>query len=276
MKNNTGKYNKGSEMYFSRKIAEKFVELEQNEKNFKVSEIVDQVLIHETREFSGPIQAAELGGGAHPDRYHEFFGELLENPRGHIDWVDISPHMLELAEKYISIKKYQNRRKVITFIESDILEYLRGLENEKLDVAIMKYTIDHMGNINVLFKLLSMKLKYGGKLIATVGILNPELKSFSTNARFLYNGKEFPENETRTLKDGDSFIVKFFKVSGDPSSGCLEGAQTIKYFHSAKKIRRAAKFYGFNIFLGDWKDFIKKDSQSGETLDQKILVLTRT
>ncbi len=91
----------GLEMYFSREIAEKFAELEQNEKNFRVAEIVDRILMQETVGLSKPIQAAELGGGAHPDRYHKFFNKLIENPRGHIDWVDISPYMLELAEKYI-------------------------------------------------------------------------------------------------------------------------------------------------------------------------------
>lgn len=275
MKSEINKYNKGLEMYFSQEIAEKFAELEQNEKNFKVSEIVDRVLMQETKGFRGLIQAAELGGGAHPDRYHEFFGKLLKEPRGHIDWVDISPYMLELAKKYISGEEYRERRQVITFIESDILEYLRGLNNEKLNVVIMKYTIDHIADINALFESLSMKLKRGGKLIATIGTLNPELRSFSTNARFLYNGKEFPDNETRTLKDSDSFTAKFFKVSGDPKSGYLEGAQTIKYFHSAEKIRKLAEFYWFDIFLGDWKNFVTKASQGDELLDQIMLVLTK-
>lgn len=40
--------NKGLEMYFSPEIAEKFAELEQNEKNFKVAQIVDLVLTQES------------------------------------------------------------------------------------------------------------------------------------------------------------------------------------------------------------------------------------
>ncbi len=193
----------------------------------------------------------------------------------HIDWVDISPHMLELAKKYISNEKYQNRSKVISFVKNEILEYLNSLEDKKLDLAIMKYTIDHIDNLEALFRLISTKLKQGGKLIATIGSTKPELKSYSTNARFLYNGEQFPDNETRTLKDGDKFTVKFFKVSGDSNSEYIKGAETTKYFHSAEKIKQLAEFFGFDIFLGDWKDFVAKESQNDETMNQEVLVLTK-
>lgn len=261
-------------MYFSPEITEKFAELEQNEKHFKVAWIVDIILLQESANLKTPIYSAELGGGAHPDRYDEFFSKLA-NEHGHMDWVDIAPPMLELAEKYISNEKYQNRKNVITFIKSEILEYLRGLEDGKLDLAIMKYTIDHIESLDELFKLLSMKLTQGGKLIATIGSTSPELKSYSTNARFLYNGEQFPDNETRALKDGDNFTVKFFKVSGDPTAGYLEGAETLKYYHSAEKIKQLADAFGFDVFLGDWKDFVPQENQKGEAMDQEVLVLTK-
>lgn len=265
---------KGLGMYFSREIAEKFAELEQNEKNFRVAQIVDAILIQEAADLNMPIYSAELGGGAHPDRYNDFFSKLIKE-RGHMDWIDISPIMLELAERYISFEKYQKRRDVITFIKSEILEYLRGLENEKLDLTIMKYTIDHIGKPDELFKLLAAKLKRGGKLIATIGLISPKLKSFSTNARYLYNGDQFPDDETRTLKDGDSFTVKFFKESGNPNSGYLEGAESLKYFHSAEKIKQMAEVFGFDFFLGDWKNFVLPENQKGETINQDVLVLTK-
>jgi len=271
---NTFNNYKGLEMYFSPEIAEKFAELEQNEKNFKVAQIVDIILIQESADLKAPIYSAELGGGAHPDRYDEFFRKL-SNGGGHMDWVDVSPLMLELAKKYISNEKYQNQKNVITFIENEILDYLRGLEDEKLSLTIMKYTIDHIDNLDVLFKLLSTKLTQGGKLIATIRSISPKLKSYSTNARFLYNGEQFPDNETRTLKDGDNFTVKFFKVSGDPTAGYLEGAETLKYYHSAEKIKHLADSFGFDIFLGDWKDFVPQENQKSEIMDQDILVLTK-
>ncbi len=265
----------GLEMYFSPEVAEKFAELKQNEKNFRVARIVDRTIMQETKDMPDPIYAAELGGGAHPDRYHEFFNKLLKKPHGQIDWVDVSPDMLELAKKYIDNEKYQNRKEVIKFIKSDILEYLGNLENEKLDLAIMKYTIDHIENTEKLFELLSKKMKSSAKLVATMGMLNPELKSFSTNARYLHNGEQFPDDEVRILKDGDNFTVKFFKVSGDPNSGYLEGAETVKYFHSAEKMKKLAESFGFDIFLGDWKKIISEEKQEGEKIDQDILVLTK-
>jgi len=271
---NPSNTNKGLEMYFSPEIAEKFAELEQNEKNFKVAQVVDTILLQESADLKDPIYSAELGGGAHPDRYDEFFSKLINNG-GHMDWVDVAPLMLELAKKYISNEKYQNRKNTITFVKSEILEYLHGLENEKLDLAIMKYTINHIDSLDKLFELLSEKLKHGGKLIATIGSTSPELKSYSTNARFLYNGEQFPDNETRALKDGDNFTVKFFKVSGDPMAGYLEGAETLKYYHSSEKIRQLAESFGFDIFLGDWKDFVPQENQKGETISQEVLVLTK-
>lgn len=271
---NTSNNHKGLEMYFEPEIAEKFAELEQNEKNFNVAQIVDSILIQESASLKSPIYSAELGGGAHPDRYDEFFNKLIEE-NGHMDWVDVSPHMIELAKKYLSKEEYQNRKEIINFIESDILEYLRGLENEKIDIAIMKYTIDHIEKLDELFKLLAEKLTQGGKLIATIGSTNPELKSYSTNARFLYNGEQFPDNETRILKEGDTFTVKFFKVSGDPTAGYLEGAETMKYYHSAEKIKQISEELGFDIFLGDWKDLVLDENQDNITLDQEMLVLKK-
>ncbi len=265
----------GVEMYFNPEVAKTFAELEQNEKNFKVAQIVDRVLIDQTKGISAPIQACELGGGAHPDRYNQFFAKLLQQPKGNIDWVDVSPHMLLLADEYISTNDYSDRKEVITYIESDILKYLEGLEDESLDVAIMKYTIGHISDVSLLFALLQKKLKKGGKLVSTMGALKPTLKSYSTNARFLYNGQQFADDETRTLVDGDTFTVKFFAESGNPNGGYMPGAETTKYYHSTSKITQQAETNNFDIFLGNWKDLIDIDSQQNEEMDQAMLVLTK-
>lgn len=266
---------KGLEMYFSKEVVDKFAAHEQNEKNFAVAEIVDKILMQESEKMAAPIFCAELGGGAHPDRYHKFFEKLLGKPKGHIDWVDISPFMLQSAQEYLKDKKYEKRNEVISFIEKDILKYLEDLADEKLDLAIMKYTFEDIEDIELLFKLLAKKIKKGGKLIATIGKPDQKLKSFSTNARYLYNGEEFPDNEERILKDGDNYTVKFLKVSGDPKSGYLEGAETVKYFHSAKKIQNLAKQLGFKTYLGDWKDFVKTENQGQEKMEQGVLILEK-
>jgi hypothetical protein len=135
----------------------------------------------------------------------------------------------------------------------------------------MKYTIDHIADLDKLFRLIAQKLKAGGKLVASLGVLDPQLKSISTNARFLYNGQYFPEGEAKTLKDGDSFTIKFFKVSGDPKSGYLEGAETVKYYHSEVKMRELAKKYNLDISVGDWKELLGvKDG-----IIQPILILRK-
>lgn len=88
---------KGLEMYFSPEIAGKFAELEQNEKNFRVARIVDNILLQESAGLKAPIYSAELGGGAHPDRYDGFSNKLI-NENGHMDWVDVAPPMLDLGD----------------------------------------------------------------------------------------------------------------------------------------------------------------------------------
>lgn len=269
----TGEIPEALKMYFDREIAKRFAEREQNEKNFRVSALMDIIIMSETEKMKNPLYAAELGGGAHPDRYHNFFAKLLEEPKGRIDWVDAAPFMLELAEEYIANGKYQNRKEVITFIKSDINEYLENLPDKTLDLAIMKYTINYLADMDKLFGLLAKKLKPSGRLVSSIGLLNPELKSSSTNSRYLYKGKEFPENETRRLEDGESFMVKFFNESNNPGSGYLEGAETTNYYHSPEKMRHLAEKYGFDIFLNDWKNLIPAEKRNNETINQDILVL---
>lgn len=262
-------------MYFNKEVVQSFAEREQNEKNFRVAKIADKVIAEETKELLDPLYVAELGGGAHPDRYDQLFTRLIKN-NGHIDWVDISPLMLELADGYLNNEKYKDRKKSISYVNAEILEYLKSLPDEKLNLAIMKYTIDHISDLDELFKNLKEKLSDDGKLISTMGGLNPELKSISTNARFLYNGEEFPENETRTLIDGDTFTVKFFKESNNPAAGYLEGAETTKYYHSPEKIRSLAEKYGFELSLGDWKEIVPEEKRDGEEMEQDVLILRKS
>jgi len=224
---------------------------------------------------AAPLHVAELGGGAHPDRYHQFFDRLLSEPKGQIDWVDISSEMLDLAQDYLADQKYERRIEIIKFIKSDILAYLDRQEDNKLDLALMKYTLDHIKDPGSLFKLLSHKLKPHGKLVATLTTLKPELKAISTNARFLLNGEEFPVDETRPLKDGDEITIKFFKESGHPEAGYLENAETIKYYYSPNTLKKLAGDYGFEISLGDWKEIVPVSQQDKEDLDQTMLVLRK-
>jgi len=67
--------------------------------------------------------------------------------------------MLELAKKYLDTPEYRERLKVIKFVENDIAKYLTGERENSIDLAIMKYAIDHIQNIDQLFNLLQKKLK---------------------------------------------------------------------------------------------------------------------
>src|SRR3989344_2199450 len=265
-------------MYFDEEVAKKFAELEQNDKNYAVANIVDRLAIHELGNIGAKrIHVAELGGGAHPDRYSSLFSYLIKTKDlgSIIDWVDVSPVMLELARNYVNRKEFRERNKVIHFFENDAISYLKSLDNETLNLAIMKYVLDHINNLERLISLLSKKLKPGSSLVSTLTSVQPILKSVSTNARFLYKGKEFPEDETRTLKDGDNFGIKFFKESGNPKAGYLEGAETIKYYHSPERIKALARKFGFKIFLGDWKDYLPKEEQGKIEINQDILVMRK-
>jgi len=261
----------GLSMYFDKDLVKKFSALEQNEKNFQVAEIVD-LIIRQNFERKTLNRVAELGGGAHPDRYNWLFHQLIKQ-NGHIDWVDVSPYMLSEAVNYLNLNKLEKRKEVINFIESDILSYLKKQSDNSLDLCLMKYTIDYFQDINSLFSLFKKKLTVGGVVIANVGTLSPQLKSLSTNARFLYNGEEFPDNETRLLHDGDAYTVKFFKESGKPEKGYLEGAETLKYYHSPETLKVFAKHSNLSIFMGDWKQYFR--GKSTITLSQDVIILAK-
>lgn len=266
----------GLEMYFHPEVARLFAEREQNERNFRTAALLDRLIMLETATLPDPLYAAELGGGAHPDRYHKLFGRLLGQPRGHIDWVDISPVMLELAHEYLNTEKYREREQVIRFVPDDIVHYLNSLPDGALNLGIMKYTFDYFTRVEDLLEPLSRKLSSPGRFVSSMTDLSPELKSVSANARMLYRGQAFPDNETRTLMDGEAFGIKFFTESGNPNAPFLPGAETTKYYHSPETIRRVAQELGFDCFLDDWKNLIPGDLREGEDMKQAVLVLRKS
>lgn len=257
--------------------ARAFSELQQNEKNQQVSEAVDDIMMFGLEQTQEPIQAANLGAGAHIDRYHQFFEKLEENVDSKFDWVDSSPYMLELAQEYLIKDQYSERGKVVELINSDMLDYLDNRPDEALDLAVMQYTLDHIddNSLDRLFNLLSQKLKQGGRLVSTLTTVSPEIDSISTNARFLHQGQEFPDNETRFLQEGEKFSLKFFKESGNPESGYLEGGVTEKYYHSPERLESLAKEHGFDISIGDWKEQVPREKWQDNDVEQNVMILTK-
>jgi len=274
-KNNN--FREGISLYFSKKGAEKIAKREQNQRNFNVAEAIDIVLMQELGESRGIIKIAELGGGAHPDRYHRLFAKLLEKPQGVFDWVDISPYMLELAPKYLKAAGLQKRNDIINYIESDFLVYLEKLSDDSLDAAIMKYTFNFVKDVGKFFHLLSKKLKQGGKFIATLDnqTFDGKLGVRSTNVQYFHNGKEVLAKEEIILSDGDSYGVKYFDDFDGKIGHHICDAETVKYYFSVEAIKRLARENGFDYFIGDWKEYAKNKSEKLIDVEQKILILTK-
>lgn len=263
---------KESELYFDEGITAGIAEQEQNEKNFRVASILDRIIMHEVESLPDPLYVAELAGGAHPDRYDKLFSRLLSK-NGKIDWVDFSEPMLKLAKKYLEIK-FKERLKVLNFVKMDIFEYLESVSDNSLSLANMKYTFDHVEDIEKLFGLLYKKLVRGGALTATLSIKSNVLKARSTNAQYYYNSRELKVGEEITLKDGDKFSLRFFRDSGDHTSPLIKG-QITKYYYSSEKIKEIASKFDFEIFIGNWKDRVPEEKQESEEMDQQILILKK-
>lgn len=257
------------EMYFDKNVAKVFSALEQNEKNFKVADCIDQVIMSIMWTGHKKMHITELWGWSHTDRYHSMFW-YIQDTESSIDWVDISPYMIQLAIDYC-YPAHVSRLPFIRFIVDDILHYLVKQKNNSIDLAIMKYTIDHIQDLDRLFLLLSEKLQKNWYLVSSIWFLDPLLHSRSTNARFLYQWKEFPLDESRMLKEWEWFGVKFFNTSWDIESWYMPWAHTTKYYHSKEKILSLSEKYWFEYYLWDWKGYISSDS----TFGQEILVLRK-
>lgn len=255
-----------NELYFNPKTAAAFAAVEVNQKYAEVADIVDRLIEHELQCSKDPLFVAELGGGAHPSVYDRLFSRLITGD-GRIDWVDYSPVMIDLARNNLPAA----RGCVTRFVCVDVLQYLSSLADSSLDLAIMKYTFDHVKDVEVFFRNLAVKLKSGGRLIATMTTISPLLRSCSRNVRYFYRGNEFPEGKTRLLEDGESFVIKFFRESGNPSSGYVDGADVTKFYHSREKIERLSKEFGLEVFLGLASQVIPVSSASEVLILRKHL-----
>ncbi len=259
---------KGQTIYFDHNLAEIFAEREENYRHKQTAEIFSSIILYALKNVPGPLQIADLGAGAHPDRYSKLYERLAQDNGSLFDWVDFSPYMLEIA------KSFDQLANLISFIEKDFMDYLSQREADSLDAVIMKYTFEDVKDLEPLFGSLAKVLKVGGIMAATIQS-SPEIKSVHSNARFLHRGEEFPEDETRTLEDGEEWQIKFYRETDNPNSGYIEGLETVKYFHSADTIRKLADQFGFNCFIGDWKTYLPVELQNNIKIDQSVLILSK-
>ena len=174
--------------------------------------------------------------------------------------------MLKLAKESL-----KNNSEIINFVEKDYLKYLKEIDDDSLDFVMIKYSLDYIKNFKEFFSFLYKKMKKDSFFISTVTVSSDILKSNSTNARYFYRGKPIPFGESVKLKEGDSFGIGFFKESGNPNSGLIEGAFTTKYYFSVDTIKSLAQKQGFEVFFGDWRNLLKENSD----FEMKILVLRK-
>jgi ubiquinone/menaquinone biosynthesis C-methylase UbiE len=262
-------------MYAKEETARLFAERQQNERHRAVSDALDRVLVHALASHPRPWHATSLGAGAHPDRYDQLFALLLEEPRGIMDWVDDAAVMSVLAQEYLEKAGLERRRDVLSFIQKGIEEYLSALPDVSLDAAIMQYTMSFFPYLDPLFVSFARVMKPGGIVVATIGILEPVLKSVSGNARYSLNGEEVPLGETRPLQDGDQYLIKFLKEYKNPDAGYLEGAETVHYYHAKETIIRLGEAEGFETIVGDWRTFVPEEKQVGGTSDATAIIFLK-
>jgi len=265
---------KGLELYFDPVTAKLLAERQENYRHREVAEIIATIILDKLKDTPDPISVAALGAGAHADRYNSLFDRLLRQSEGHMDWVDFSPYMLAMAPDYLQKKGLENREKVISYIEQYSLQYLEQKAENSLDAVIMQYTLEDIQELELLFKLLAKAVKEGGIMVATIQA-SPEITSVHSNWRYLYQGKEFQENETRTLKDGEEWQLKCYKEVDNPAAGFIPGVETVKYFHSSETIAKLANKYGFDCFIGDWREPLPGELQNKFEIDQSVLILKK-
>ncbi len=260
-------------MYHEEHIANRFAEREKNEKYATVAAICDAVMAAGLKQKEGALRVADLGAGAHPIHMHETFSLLLERTGSHYLWVDEAAPMLAFAKKELATVA-DSRAAVITFVQQEMVSFLREQDPQSLDMILMKYTFESEEDMPALLSAIAHSLKPGGSAIITRAMLEPVLRSVSTNARFLYKGKEFPIGETRVLEDGESFGIKFFTESHNPQAPYIDGAEVTGYFRSLETIKKEALEVGLHVQAGNWKELIAPEDQCGITMDQAMLILS--
>ncbi len=261
------------QLYHDMELARLFATREENQKYLAVADGIDQVAVSLLKTTAWPYKIAELWWGAHSDIYDRFFW-LLQASWSSIDWVDTSASMLRLAEEYLVKKQLHKRAALLNMVETDMLSYLQQSAPASVDGALMKYTINCIDDLDALFFWLDRVLKPWWWCCATIWEASSSIKSYSTNARFLYNGEAFPDDETRTLQDGDTYGIKFFAEAWNPAWWYMRWWVLTLWYHSWERIRACAEQYSMSIFLWDRKEFCSPDNTN--QLDQCVMVIQKS
>jgi len=192
-----------------------------------VSKTIDETIIKLFDDKN--IKIANLGAGANPQKYERILEKVRNN--SNLDWVDISPEMLKIAQEK------ENLPKNIHFITNNFMGYLNSQENNSLDCVFMQYAINYIDNngLNEFFQALSNKLKNNGVFIANLG---GKILKNSSEVNFLINGQEF--EGVKNLVSGDRYTIRFLNPDGT-----IDGS-TEKNFFTNEEILLASTSSGLN------------------------------
>jgi SAM-dependent methyltransferase len=193
----------------------------------------------------------------------------LEESGGTLHWVDVSEHMLALANE-----RLEESDDFVQLHQQDALSFLREQKTCSLDVVKMTYAFGHLENLDEFFVSLAHALTQDGVFVSTISA-NNRLKSHSSNAAFFVNGDRVPESGYE-LTDGESYTIKFFTETGNPEASFLEGAETTKRYFSKEAIVAAAEAQGFtaSFEMHERSEFDEKGGEEKQ-MTQEFLIVSK-
>jgi len=264
----------GQEMYFDKEITQTMIEREKNQEHILTAQTVENIALSEIKPKLG-LKIAELGAGAHPQRYPNLL-EFLNKNKGGLEWIDQAPIMLDYAKKQVP------KNKNIDFIEKEMVSYLKQNKNE-FDALILKYSFNYVisASLEEWLKTMNESLKENATVIATLNLYEEGLKPRSFNATYTINGNPIPRGYKP--KHNEIIEIHFLKKGGDESHNPETFADTKIVYYSPEKIKEAAQKAGFsNISLFDdwsknekWLNRFKKEYPNSEIKPKAVLFLKK-
>lgn len=239
----------GQEMYFDEEIAKTMIEREENIEHVSTAQTVENIVLSEI-EPQQSLNIAELGAGAHPQRYTRLL-EFLQKNQGKLHWIDQAPTMLECTKKQIPKEVEKN----IKLVKEEMISYLENNKN-KFDALIFKYSFNYLIStpLEKWLEIMHQSLKEKGTVIATVNLYEKGLKPRSFNASYTINGQ--PISQGYKPKHNEIIEIHFLKKGGDTSTNPETFADTKIIYYSPEKIKQAAEKAGFSevSLVQDWTE----------------------
>lgn len=195
--------------------AELEAEEEQSEEDIELGEIIDELVENDLDIKEKPLRIAQIYAKAHPDRYEAIFKILKGHKENQFDWIDEVEANLELGKEYIIAGNLIKRLKSLNFELKDGIKYLEELENDSLDLLLIKKNFEKITNWNKFTKLTQEKLKENSKCIVTLEedeeVDEKELRKIAKENNlscFIGNWKVYTENFETELPNYNIILLE--------------------------------------------------------------------